>query len=122
PETFGQSETESVEEQGLRLVGSDHAANAQLAARIFRQRQYHVGALDTAEFIKNGARAVAQSRAALPLLQRLPQDVSEKAHQDVGLNPVFALMPDGPDRKLALMDAERRLRFAELNVGSPQLL
>jgi hypothetical protein len=62
--TFGQSEPESVEQQGLRLVGSDHAANAQFAARIFRQGQYYVGALDPAEFIENGPRAVAQSRAA----------------------------------------------------------
>jgi hypothetical protein len=28
----------------------------------------------------------------------------------------------GRDRKLALVDAEGRLRLAELNVGSPQLL
>jgi len=29
--------------------------------------------------------------------------------------PVVALMPDGPDRKFALVDAKRRLRLTELN-------
>jgi uncharacterized DUF497 family protein len=55
-----------------------------LAAGIFRQRQHHVGALDATEFIEDGARAVTQAGTALPLLQRLPQDVGQKAHQDIG--------------------------------------
>jgi len=40
----------------------------------------------------------------------------------MSLYPVLALMPDGPDRKFALVDAKRRLRLTELNVGPPQLL
>src|SRR5579864_139975 len=40
----------------------------------------------------------------------------------MGLDPILALMPDGPDRQLALMNAERGLGLAELNVSSPQLL
>src|SRR6266852_4700928 len=95
-ETFGQSETESIEQQRLGLVGSDHAANPQLVARLLGQWQHHVGALDASQFLEDGAWAVAQSGAALPLLQRLPQDVSQKAHQDMSLYPVLALMPDGP--------------------------
>ncbi len=101
----------------MGLVGFNYAANAQLAAWILRQRQHQVGALDAAQFLENGSWAVTQPGAALPLLQRLPQDVSQEADQDMGLYPVLALMPDGPDRELALVNAERGLGLAELNVS-----
>ena len=39
----------------------------------------------------------------------------------MGLDPILALMPDGPDRQLALMNAERGPGLAELNVSAPQL-
>ena len=35
----------------------------------------------------------------------------------MGLYPILALMPDGSDRKLALVNAERGLGLAELNVS-----
>ena len=38
----------------------------------------------------------------------------------MGLDPILALMPDGPQRKFTLMDAEGRL--AQLHLGPPQLL
>src|SRR5215471_8389819 len=112
PEPFGQSESEPIKQQGLGLVGFDYTADAQLAARIFSQRQDYVTALDAAEFIEDGARAIAQPGATLPLLQRLPQDVGQEADQDMGLHPILALVPDRPQRQFALVDAEGGLRLA----------
>src|SRR5580693_5944779 len=68
------------------------------------------------------ARTVAETGAALPLLQRLPQNVGEKAHQDVRQHAILALMPDGTDRQLALSDAKGRFRFRKLDIGPPQRL
>ena len=65
---------------------------------------------------------LAETGAALPLLQRLPQHIGEKAHQDVRQHAILALMPDGTDRQLALIDAKGRFRFRKLNIGPPQRL
>src|SRR5260370_34206192 len=84
---FGQSESEPVKQQHLGLVRFNYAANAQLAAGILRQRQDHVGALDAAQFVANGARAVTQPGAAFALLPRLPQDVGQEARPGYGPGP-----------------------------------
>jgi hypothetical protein len=57
---------------------------------------------------------VAQARAPLPLLQRLPQDIGEEADEDVGLHAVFAWVPDGADGEVALVDAEGGLGIGQL--------
>jgi hypothetical protein len=49
----------------------------------------------------------------LPLLKRLPHHVGQEAHQNMRQHAIFALMPDGTDRQLAFVDAERRLRLAK---------
>ena len=85
-------------------IRADDAAEAHLAA--VRGGQHDVGALDAAEFLEDGARAVAQVGAALPLLQGLPEHVGQEADQDMGLDAVLALMPDRADRQLALVDAK----------------
>jgi hypothetical protein len=87
-----------------------------------RRRQYDVGAVDGAEFLEDGAGRVAKAGAALPLLQRLPQHVGEEAHQDVGQYAVLTLVPDRPDRQLALVNAEGGFRLRELDIGAPQVL
>src|SRR5262249_59164919 len=58
-----------VEQQGLRLSGSDYATDAQFASWIFCERQHHVGALDATEFIEDGARAVTQPGTTLRFLR-----------------------------------------------------
>jgi len=46
-----------------------------------------------------------------PLLQRLSQYLGQETDQDVGLHPLGILMPDGPDREVALVDAEGGVRL-----------
>ncbi len=69
-----------------------------------------------------GITALAEARAALPLFERLPQHVGQKADEDVGLDAVRALMPHRANAQLALLDAERRLGVGELDICPPQLV
>ena len=121
-ESFGQAETEVFKQRCLSAIGANDAAQSQLAMRACCGWQDHVGAVDGAKFLEDGARTVAEAGTALPLLQRLPQHVGEKAHQDVRQHAVFALMPDGADRQLAFVDAKRGFRLGELDIGPPQRL
>ena len=121
-ESFGQAETEALEQDRLGAVGTHDAAQSQFAGGRRSRRQDDVGAGDGGEFLEKGARTVAETGSALPLLQRLPQHVGEKAHQDVRQHAILALMPDGTDRQLALMDAKGRFRFGKLDIGPPQRL
>ena len=66
-------------------VGLGHAADAQFVPGVLSQRQHRVGALDTTEFIESDARTVAQSGAALPLLQGFP--VKSVRQVDITPNP-----------------------------------
>src|SRR5438128_5276539 len=74
------------------------------------------------ELFKEGTRAVTESGADHPLFECLPEHVGEKADQNVRFDPSGLVMPDRADRKIALVNAERRLRFSELNVGLPEIL
>ena len=46
---------------------------------------------------------------------------ARKAHEDVGLNALGALMPDRAHVQLILVDTKSRFRLGELDVGFPQL-
>jgi hypothetical protein len=88
---------EAVEQGGLRGLGAHNAANVQLTARLFGQRQDHVGALDAAQLVEDGARTVAQAGASLPLLQGLPQDIGQEAFT----NATFPFVLSGIKSKAA---------------------
>src|SRR5207244_2031308 len=87
------------------------AAQTDLATVLGRQDD--IGALNAAEFVEDRARALAEAGASLPLLERLPQHVGEKADEDVGLHAVGALVPDGTNPELALLDAEGGLGIGQ---------
>src|SRR5712692_4401801 len=74
-EALGEFEAEAVEENGLRGVRAHDAAQAELVAVL--GRQHDVGALDALELGEDRARTLPETRATLPLLQRLPQHISE---------------------------------------------
>jgi hypothetical protein len=95
---LGELQAEPLEQGCLGALGAHHAADAQLTAGLLGQRQDHIGTLDAAQLIQNGARTVAQAGTGLPLLQGLPQHVGQEADQDVRLNAALLLMPDGTDR------------------------
>jgi hypothetical protein len=121
-EPFGSPRAEVIEQRSLGAVGADDAAQPQVVLRCGCGRQDHVGAADGGEFQKDGARCVAEIGAALPLFERLPQDISEEPHQDVRQDARLALMAAWLDRQLAFVDAEGDLGFGELDVGLPQRL
>jgi RNA polymerase sigma factor (sigma-70 family) len=66
-------QAQAVQEPGLSGIGADHTAQTELAP--VGGGQHDVRALDAAEFLEDGAWAVTQARALLPLLQGFPQHV-----------------------------------------------
>ena len=70
---------------------------------------------------KNRAGRIAQPGTGLPLLERFPQHVSEKANQNVRLDAILFVMPDRTDAQIGFLNPEGGFGFAELNVGLPQL-
>ena len=118
---LGEFQAEPRKQGCLRALGAHHAADAQLTAGLFGQWQDHIGALDAAQLLQDGAGTVAQAGAGLPLLQGLPQHVGQEADQDVRLNPALLLMPDGTDGKIALVNAEGSFSLGELDLCFPEL-
>ena len=90
-----ESKPEAIEQHRLRLVGADDAAQAKLATGVVSQGEHDIGALDAADLLEDRARAIAEPGAPLPLLERLPQHVGQEADQDVRLNALRLLVPDG---------------------------
>ena len=95
------------------------ATQAQL--RSIHDGQDDVDALHTLELLEQGSWAVPQAGTALPALERLPHAEGQEAHQDVPEHPLFTMVPDRPDRQIALVDSKGRLGLPELDVGLPQL-
>ena len=104
----------------LGLVGRNDTANAKLTTWIKCSREDDVRALNAGELVEDGPRGVAETRPLLPLLEGFPKDVGEEADEDVGLDSLLLLMPDGADGELGLLDPEGRLCLGELDVGLPE--
>src|SRR5579864_3410404 len=85
-------------------------------------RQHDVGAAQLAKLGEQSPGAMPQPSALCPLFEGLPQDVGEKADQDVSLDPAGFLMPNRSQRQVRLLDAKGSLDLGELNVGVPELL
>ena len=62
---------------------------------------------------------MAEPGTRLPLLERLPEHVGQKADQNVRLDAGLFVMPDRTDAQIGLLNPEGGLGFAELNVGLP---
>jgi hypothetical protein len=78
--------------------------------------------LNARKLFQDGTRRIPQACALLPHLQSLPEDEGEETDEDVGLDAIFALMPDWTHAQFVLLDAKRRFGLSELDVGLPELL
>ena len=76
---------------------------------------------DAGKLFEDGPRRVAEARALLPHLEALPEHEGEEANEDVGLDPLLALMPDRSNVQLIFLDAKSRFGLGELDVSLPQL-
>jgi hypothetical protein len=112
-ESFWQAETEALEQDRLGAIGAHDAAQSQFAAGRRRRRRDDVGAGDVGEFLEERARTVAETGAVLPLLQRLPQHVGQKTHQDVPQPRLSARDP----RRLQAQKSLKKI-LAHTNCGS----
>jgi hypothetical protein len=115
-----QGDAEAIEQRGLGDIGLRDAAQPDLTER--GGRQHDVVGLDTFELFNNGARGVTEAGTALPHLQGLPQHEGKEAHEDMSLNAVAALTPDGAHLELILLDTKGGLGLGQLDVGLPQLV
>ena len=108
-ELVGDRQPQTVEQHVLMSVGTCDASHRQLRASmaILTGFQDHVGGADGFEFIDQYARGVAEAAEFHPAGQCFPQGISQEADQDVCLDAVRAVMPDGADRQFVLGDAER---------------
>jgi hypothetical protein len=95
---LGQDDAQAIEKSGLSGIGFGHAAQTHLSVRC--SRQHDVVRLNAGEFFEDRARRVSEFRPLLPHLEALPQYEGEEAHVDMGLNAIFALMPDRADVQL----------------------
>jgi hypothetical protein len=77
--------------------------------------------LDAGELFEHGFGRVAEAGALLPHFQAFPQYEGEKADEDVGLDPVGALVPDRADCELIFLDAEGGFGLGKLDIGLPEL-
>ena len=65
-------------------------------------RQAHVHHLDAGERLEDGARGEAAGARPGEIFQGDDQAVGDEGYEDVRLDPVFALIEDGPDREVVL--------------------
>jgi hypothetical protein len=54
------------------------------------------------------------------LSERLPKNIGEETNEDVCLDAITSLMPNGPNLQIGFLDTECRLGFGQLDVSSPQ--
>jgi hypothetical protein len=115
-----QDDAEAVEERGLSGIGLGDASQANLAVRCGRQDD--VVGLNARKLFEDGARRVSKAGALLPHLEAFPQHEGEKAHEDMSLDTVFALVPDRTHVELILLDTKGGFGLRELDVGLPEPL
>src|SRR5206468_13033892 len=78
--------------------------------------------LNAREFFEHGSWGIAETRAALPHLEALPQHEGEKADEDMCLHAFGALVPDRAQVELVLLDTKGGFGLGKLYVGLPALL
>ncbi len=99
-----QDDAKAIEECGLCGVWLGDAAQTNRAVHCGRQD--HVVRLNVCQFFEDGTRRVSETGTLLPHLKAFPQHVSKEANEDVSLNPVLALVPNGTDVQLIFADPE----------------
>ena len=109
PKALGEREPQALEQGGLGPIGLGDASQSELWT--VDDGEHDVDDLDATEFLEQRPRAVAQTRSTLPALQGLPHGEGQEAHEDVRLDPLLLLVPDGPYPQVALVDPEGGFRL-----------
>ena len=68
-----------------------------MAPGVVGKGQDDICTVNRPQFGEKGARAVAKSGLFLPLLEGLPKRVGQEADEDVGVDAIWLLVPDGTD-------------------------
>lgn len=117
-DALGQDDAEAIEESGLSAVWLCDAAQANLAVRCGRQDDI-VGP-NARKLFEDGARRVSKAFAPLPHFEAFPRHEGEKAHEDMSLDAILALVPDQTHVELILLDTKGGFGLGELDIGLPE--
>lgn len=109
-----------LQEDLLLALRPNDTADAQFASGYIRERQHDIGGVNAREFGEDRSRRMTETRTRLPLLERLPQRVADKADQDVRFDAFGLVVPDRAHRQVGLVHAEGGFGLSELDIGSPQ--
>lgn len=83
--------------------------------------QDHIGHPYLRQFIYYFSGFITQSIQFAELGQAFPQDIGQKANQDMGLHPIRSLMPHRSEFEVTFMDPKGSLSFGQLHIRLPQI-
>lgn len=113
-------EPETVQKDGLVIGGTGDAAVADFDTLLAGGKD-DVDQVDFAQLLKNATGLVAQTGRPSHLVQRLPENIRQETDQNVGLNPLFGLVPDRADPQIALVDPKCGFGLGQLDVRLPKV-
>jgi len=82
--------------------------------------QHDIDQRDLFELGEDLARFVAKAGTPTPQTGSFPESIGKKADEDMGLDAMFLLAPDGPHDQVALVQSKRFLGFRQLDVSTPE--
>ena len=85
-------------------------------------RQHYIDRPNLRRLIDDPLGFIPQMLLAAQLSQHFPQDIGQRADQNMRLDPILTLMPNGTDPQVTLVNPKCRLSLRKLHVQLPQLL
>jgi len=82
--------------------------------------QDDIDELDVGHLGEHASGLVAEPRLGTGAAEELPDDEGQKANEDMGIGTIFAVMPDGSDGEILLVDAKGFLCVCEMDLGTPE--
>ena len=82
--------------------------------------EHNIHETNALQFGKHFSGLVAKASLTAQLGEGFPEHVGKETDQDMGLDALGFLVPEGTDAKIALVYVECRLGFGQLDVGAPK--
>ena len=83
--------------------------------------QHNVDEADLFQFGEHFSGFVAEAGLPASLRKSFPQDIGQETDEDMSLDSLGFLVPDGTDAQVALVDAKCGLGLGELDIGAPEV-
>jgi hypothetical protein len=116
---FRQSKPEHVEQYFLRFGRFCDASSADFVSLFGVHDNIHH--FDLSYLVKHLPGLISQVGSLAELTEGLPNDEREEADQDMGLDPVFFLVPDWTKLKVVFVNAKGHFCFGKLDICFPEI-